>query len=165
MRALGSRHTRDRGEETTVRRTIIGFIITCALGCLCVAPLAPEAQPPTHVHRIGVLAGTTREQDPFVGAFLEGMRALGYVEGQNLVMEYRGAEGQYERFPALAAELVRLQVDVLMMGATPAALAAKQATSTIPIVMVGIGDAVGSGLVASLARPGGNITGLSVMDP
>src|SRR6266581_3971234 len=126
MRALDSRQTRDRGEETTVRRTIIGFIITCALGCLCVAPLAPEAQQPTHVHRIGVLwGGTIPGRDPFVGAFLEGMRALGYVEGQNLVMEYRAAEGQYERFPALAAELVRLQVDVILAVITPATLALK----------------------------------------
>jgi len=150
-----------------VRRTIIGFIITCALGCLCVAPLAAVAQPPTHVHRIGFLSGrgTTPRPDPFVEAFLEGMRALGYVEGQNLVMEYRGAEGQYEGFPALAAELVRLQVDVLLVGPTPAALAAKDATTTIPIVMAGVGDPVGSGLVASLARPGGNITGLSVLAP
>jgi putative ABC transport system substrate-binding protein len=148
-----------------VRRTIIGFIITFALGCLFVAPLAPEAQQPTHVHRIGVLLGTTPGRDPFVGAFLEGMRALGYVEGQNLVMEYRGAEGQHERFPDLVAELVRLKVDVLMVPNTPAALAAKQATSTIPIVMTAMGDPVGSGLVASLARPGGNITGLSVLQP
>ena len=149
-----------------MRRTIIGCIITCALGCLCVAPLAPEAQQPTHVHRIGVLwGGTIPGRDPFVGAFLEGMRALGYVEGQNLVMEYRAAEGQYERFPALAAELVRLQVDIIVTQGTPAALAAKDATTTIPIVMVGVGDPVGSGLVASLARPGGNITGLSVMGP
>jgi putative ABC transport system substrate-binding protein len=93
------------------------------------------------------------------------MRALGYVEGQHLVLEYRGAAGQYERFPALAAELVRLPVDVLLVPNTPAALAAKHATTTIPIVMVGISDPVGSGLVASLARPGGNITGLSVMRP
>src|SRR5438874_11744704 len=118
---------------------------------ILVAPLAVEAQPPTHVHRIGVLLGTT-PGEPFVEAFLEGMRALGYVEGQNLVMEYRAAEGQYERFPALAAELVRLQVDVIVTQGTPAALAAKDATTTIPIVMVGIGDAVGAGLVASLAR-------------
>ena len=90
-----------------MRRAIIGFIITCALGCLCVAPLAAHAQPPTHVHRIGYLLGTTREQEPYVEGFLEGMRTLGYVEGQHLVMEYRYAEGQYERFPALAAELVR----------------------------------------------------------
>jgi putative ABC transport system substrate-binding protein len=148
-----------------VRRTIIGFIITCALGCLCVAPLAAEAQPPAHVHRIGVLSGRGTTSDPFVEAFLEGMRALGYVEGQNLVVEYRGAEGQFERFPDLAADLVRLQVDVLLVGPTPAALAAKDATTTIPIVMAGVGDPVGSGLVASLARPGGNITGLSVLQP
>jgi ABC-type uncharacterized transport system substrate-binding protein len=152
-----------------VKRTIIGFIITCALGCLGVALLAPEAQPPTRVHRIGVLTGTAGGRDQYyvelVEVFLEGMRALGYVEGQNLVIEYRGAAGQYERFPALAAELVRLPVDVLMTGNTQAALAAKQATSTIPIVMVNIGDAVRTGLVASLARPGGNITGMSIMNP
>jgi putative ABC transport system substrate-binding protein len=100
-----------------------------------------------------------------VEAFLEGMRVLGYVEGQNLVLEYRGVEGQYERFPDLVAELVRLKVDVLMVPSTAAALAAKQVTSTIPIVMIGMGDPVGSGLVASLARPGGNITGLSIMAP
>ena len=129
-----------------MRRTIIGFIITFALGCLCVAPLAPEAQPPTHVHRIGVLSGRTPGRDSFVEAFLEGMRALGYVEGQNLVMEYRYAAGQYERFPALAAELVRLPVDVLLAVITPAALALKNATTTIPIVMVSVGDPVGSGL-------------------
>jgi ABC-type uncharacterized transport system substrate-binding protein len=152
-----------------VKRTIIGFIITCALGYLGVAPLAPEAQPPTRVHRIGVLTGTDGGRDQYyvelVEVFLEGMRALGYVEGQNLVIEYRGAAGQYERFPALVAELVRLPVDVLMTGNTQAALAAKQATSTIPIVMVNIGDAVRTGLVASLARPGGNITGMSIMNP
>jgi len=169
MRALGSRHTRDRGEETTVRRTIIGFIITCTLGCLGVAPLAPEAQQPTHVHRIGVLLGPAPGPGPGRGpnleAFLEGMRALGYVEGQNLVIEYRWAEGQFERFPDLAAELVRLKVDVLVVPITPAALAAKHATKTIPIVMVSVGDPVGSGLVASLARPGGNVTGLSGLFP
>jgi putative ABC transport system substrate-binding protein len=145
------------------RRTI-GLLVTLTLGVL-VAPLIAEAQPPTHVHRIGVLAGGTREQDTYVEAFLEGMRALGYVEGQNLVLKYRGAAEQYERFPALAAELVRLQVDVLMTGATSAALAAKQATTTIPIVLAGVGDPVGNGLVASLARPGGNVTGQAVMDP
>jgi putative ABC transport system substrate-binding protein len=144
-----------------VRRIIIGFIITCALGCLGVAPLAAEAQPPTYVHRIGVLFATTPGRDPFVEAFLEGMRTLGYVEGQHLMLESRGAEGQYERFPDLVAALVRLEVDVLMVPSTAAALAAKQVTSTIPIVMVGIGDPVGNGLVASLARPGGNITGLA----
>ena len=115
----------------------LGLLVTLALGLL-VAPLAPEAQPPTHVHRIGVFLGTTREQEPLVEAFLEGMRALGYVEGQNLVLEYRRAAEQYERFPDLAAELVRLQLDLLITGATSAALAAKQATTTIPIVLAGL---------------------------
>jgi ABC-type uncharacterized transport system substrate-binding protein len=146
-----------------MRLHIVRSVVMLALVILT-APLGAEAQPPTHVHRIGVLAfGITREQHPFLGAFLEGMRALGYVEGQHLVVEYRAAAGQYEQFPALAAELVRLKVDVLLTGATSAALAAKDATTTIPIVLAAIGDPVGSGLVASLARPGGNVTGLSVM--
>ena len=143
-------------------RRLIGLLVTLAL---LVAPLAAEAQHPTHVHRIGVLLGTTVGGDPYVGAFLEGMRTLGYVEGQNLVLEYRGAAGQHERLPDLAAELVLLKVDVLMVGTTPAALAAQQATTTIPIVMAGVGDPLGSGLVASLARPGGNVTGLASLAP
>jgi len=98
-------------------------------------------------------------------AFLEGMRALGYVEGQHFVLEYHGVAGQFERFPALAAELVRLKVDIIVAQGTPAALAAKDATTTIPIVMVGVGDPVASGLVASLAQPGGNITGVSLQAP
>jgi putative tryptophan/tyrosine transport system substrate-binding protein len=142
----------------------VGLLLTLVLSLL-VAPLATEAQPPTPVYRIGYLLGATREQEPFVEAFLEGMRVLGYVEGQNFVMEYRGAEGQYERLPALAAELVRLKVDVLLAVFTPVALAAKDATTTIPIVMMGTGDPVGNGLVASLARPGGNVTGVSVLSP
>jgi ABC-type uncharacterized transport system substrate-binding protein len=142
----------------------LALLMTLALSLL-VAPLAAVAQPPTPVHRIGVLTGTTPGQGPFVEVFLEGMRALGYVEGQNLVMEYRGVEGQHERLPALAAELVGLPVDVLVTWGTPAALAAKHATTTIPIVSVSVGDPVGTGLVASLARPGGNITGLSVLSP
>jgi putative ABC transport system substrate-binding protein len=140
------------------RRTML--LVTLAFGLL-VAPLAAEAQPPTKMHRIGYLLGTIRAQEPALEAFLEGMRALGYVEGQNLIMEYRAAEGQYERLPALAAELVRLPVDVLLAAITPAALAATDATTTIPIVMAGVGDPVGSGLIASLARPGGNVTGLT----
>jgi putative tryptophan/tyrosine transport system substrate-binding protein len=150
-----------------MRRTF-GLLVIFALGVLY-PPLAAAAQPPTHVHRIGVLTGTAGGRDQYyvelVEVFLEGMRALGYVEGQHLVIEYRGAAGQYERFPALTAELVRLPVDVLMTGNTAAALAAKQATSTIPIVIVNVGDAVRTGLVASLARPGGNITGMSIMNP
>jgi ABC-type uncharacterized transport system substrate-binding protein len=142
------------------------FVVTLALSLL-VAPLTAVAQQPTHVHRIGFLAATAPapERARNLEAFLEGMRALDYVEGQNLVMEYRSAEGQYERLPDLAAELVHLKVDVLVVPTTPAALAAKQATTTIPIVMASVHDPVGSGLVASLARPGGNITGLSNMAP
>src|SRR6266568_7018488 len=149
-------------EDSTMRRSAIGLMLALAI---VVASLATEAQQPTHVHRIGYLLGTTREQDPFLEAFLEAMRTLGYVEGQNLSMEYRAAEGHYERLPALAVELVRLPVDVLLVVSTPAALALKQATTTIPIVMMGGGDPVGSGLVASIARPGGNITGLSTLAP
>jgi putative tryptophan/tyrosine transport system substrate-binding protein len=155
---------RDLLEDITMPRHMMGLLVILALGLLW-APLVSEAQPPTHVHRIGALTGYTLGRGRNVEAFLEGMRALGYVEGQNLVMEYRGAAGQYERFPALAAELVRLKVDVLLAGGTPAALAAKDATTTIPIVMAGVGDPVGSGLVASLARPGGNVTGVSVLQP
>jgi putative ABC transport system substrate-binding protein len=131
--------------------------------CILVALLAAEAQQPKNVHRIGALSalGTTPGRNPFVEAFLEGMRALGYVEGQHFVLESRGADGQFEGFPELAAELVRLKVEVIVAQGTPAALAAKHATTMIPVVMVGVGDPVGSGLVASLARPGGNITGLS----
>jgi putative ABC transport system substrate-binding protein len=144
--------------------SIIGCIVTLSLS-LCTAPLAAVAQQPTHVHRIGVLLDTTPERAPYMGAFLEGMRALGYVEGQHLILEYRGAEGQYERLPDLAAELVRLQVDVIVTYGTPPSVAAKHATTTIPIVMTSVGDPVGSGLVASLARPGGNVTGLSSLSP
>src|SRR5262245_61979788 len=140
------------------------LLVTVALGLL-LASSPSQAQPPAHVYRIGVLLETPPERDPYVGSFLEGMRALGYVEGQHLVLEYRGAEGQYERLPALAAELVRLQVDVIVTYGTPASVAAKHATTMIPIVMMSVGDPVGSGLVASLARPGGNVTGVSTLSP
>jgi putative ABC transport system substrate-binding protein len=98
-------------------------------------------------------------------AFRQGLRDLGYAEGRNLVIEYRDAEGKFERLPALAAELVALKVDVILAGSTPHAVAAKQATRTIPIVVASVGDPVSSGLVTSLARPGGNVTGLSILAP
>ena len=143
-----------------MRYSAVGCIVTLTLSLLGV-PLAAAAQPSAKVARIGYLLGTTQEQELLLEAFLEAMRALGYVEGQHFVMEYRAAEGQYERLPDLAAELVRLKVDVLLVTNTSAVLAAKHATTTIPIVMAGVAYPVESGLVASLARPGGNITGLA----
>jgi ABC-type uncharacterized transport system substrate-binding protein len=143
-----------------MRRTV-GLLVTLALAIL-VAPRATDAQPVGKVWRIGVLqAFSPTVSEPFVEAFRQGLRALGYVEGQNFAGEYRWAHGQVEALPALAAELVRLPVDLLFVGSTAASLAARDATQTIPIVFVGVADPVGAGLVASLARPGGNLTGRS----
>jgi putative tryptophan/tyrosine transport system substrate-binding protein len=138
-------------------RRLIGLFIT--LGLL-VAPLATEAQPLRRIPRIGYLGEVP---GPHVDALRLGLQDLGYVEGQNLVIAYRSAEGQNERLPALAAELVGLPVDVIIAPGGQASRAAKHATSTIPILMAPMGDPVGAGLVASLARPGGNITGVSVI--
>ena len=129
------------------------------------APLAAEAQQAVKVARIGFLAGNLAAIPHLREAFLQGLRDLGYVEGRNVVIEDRDAKGKLERFPALAAELVALKVDVIVAGSTPHALAAKQATRTLPIVFAAADDAVGSGLVTSLARPGGNVTGLSILAP
>ncbi len=139
------------------RRT---FLCGLTLGTLS-APLAAEAQA-GKVARIGHLSfGSATPGSRLDEAFRQGLRELGYVEGQNIVIEYRWAEGRAERLPDLAAELVSLKVDIIVAAGTPAPLAAKHATRTIPIVMSSAGDPVGSGLVASLARPGGNVTGLS----
>ena len=141
------------------------FISSLALGLLA-SPLVADAQQAGKVARIGVLAQGSSTDAPHIGeAFRQGLRDLGYVEGQNIVIEYRWAEGRAERLPDLAVELVNLKVDVIVAGGTPAPLAAKHATRTIPIVMGGAGDPVGTGLVASLARPGGNVTGLSTLTP
>ena len=121
------------------------------------APLAAEAQPPTKVYRIGWLSPRPPSQPgPTVGALRQGLHDLGYVEGQNLVIESRYAEGREERLPDLAAELVRLQVDVIVADAALATRVAQHATRTIPIVMAGIADPVEQGLIASLAQPEGN---------
>jgi len=137
-----------------------GCIVALTLSLLA-APLAAEAQPTPPVPRIGVLAAFSstaevRNHD----AFRHGLHALGYVEGQTIVLEERWAEGQPERLPALAAELVRLPVALIVVGNVPAARAARQATDRLPIVLAG-GDAVGTGLIANIARPEGNITGLA----
>ena len=119
-----------------------------------------EAQQPAKVHRIGMLiSGSALTHKSYIDAFRRGLRDLGYVEGKNVLIEYRYGEGQRERYPALAAEMVRLKPEVIVVGSVGFTEAVKQATSTIPIVVGGAGDLVGTGLVASLARPGGNVTG------
>jgi putative tryptophan/tyrosine transport system substrate-binding protein len=137
-----------------------------ALLALGAAPFAAEAQQAAKVARIGYLGSNVAANPHLPEAFRQGLRDLGYVEGRNLVIEFRDAEGKPERYPALAAELVALKVDVIVTGgSTLAARVAKQATRTIPIVFTGVGDPVESGLVTSLARPGGNVTGLSSLGP
>ncbi len=138
-------------------------IVALALGSLA-APLAADAQQPAKIHRIGFLAPSPPSDQRFqryLEAFRQGLRKLGSVEGQNVTIESRWAEGRYDRLLDLAAQLVRLKVDVIVASTTPAIQAAKPATGTIPIVMATSIDPVATGFVASLARPGGNITGLS----
>ena len=142
----------------TTRRA---FLATLAGGVLA-APRIADAQQPGKVYRLGYLsAGSGTLRSPYTTAFRQGLRELGWVEGQNIVIEYRWAEGRFDRLPDLAAELVRLKVDVIVGVPTSGALAAKNATRTIPIVGVSLTDPVGLGLIASLARPGGNVTGVS----
>ena len=125
-----------------------------------------QAQQPTKVPRIGFLGATSASAiSARLDAFRQGLRELGYVEGKNILIEYRYAEGKLDRLPELAAELVRLKVDVMVLAGPASIRPAKEATNTIPIVMANDADPVGSGVVASLARPGGNITGLSNLAP
>ena len=136
------------------------LLVALSAGALA-APLACFAQQQrSKVARIGVLESTSSSAN-LREALIRGLRELGYMEGKNLIIEERWAEGNYERLPGLAAELVQMKVDVIVAGSTPTVQAAQRATSTIPMVMVRVGDPVVSGFVASLARPGGNITGLS----
>jgi putative ABC transport system substrate-binding protein len=139
--------------------TTIVLLVTLALGVL-VGPLAAEAQPRVKVPRIGYISYTP---GPYAEAFRQGLRERGYIEGETIAVEYRWAEGRHDRLPDLIVELVQLKVDVLVPVGTQPSRAAKQATSTIPIVMAQVGDPVGSGLVANLARPDGNLTGVSVI--
>ena len=148
-----------------MRRTVLQLATAVAL-LLVVATLAADAQQPSRVYRIGILQpGPKTLPSPQIGGFREGLRDFGYVEGQNVLMEYRFAEDELDRLPGLAAELVTLKVDIIYATVTPAAQAAKNATQTIPIVFGASSDPVDYGLVASLARPGGNITGLSNIAP
>ena len=139
------------------RRT---FLCGLTLGMLAL-PVAAAAQQAGKVPRIGFLFYGSPGPSPELDAFRQGLRELGYIEGQNITIEYRFAGGRLGQLPELAAELVRLKLDVIVTPGTPASVAAKQATSTIPIVFAGVADAVGAGLVADFARPGGNITGLT----
>ncbi len=145
---------------------LIGLVVL-ALG-LILAPLAAETQQPPKVARIGyLLTGSLEspETRALLDAFRQGLRERGYVEGQNIVIEYRAADGKIDRFPGLATEMARLQPDLIVAGNTPAARAVQQATTAIPIVAYAMGDPVGDGLVANLSRPGGNVTGLTFLGP
>jgi putative ABC transport system substrate-binding protein len=145
-----------------IKKTFVSLLTTFLLATISLA----EAQPAKKVFRIGLLSGNRPSPMPSnIEAFRQGLRELGYVEGQNISVEYRFAEGKEERYAILAAELVNLGVDVIVTFGTQATVAAKQATSTIPILVGNAGDLVGEGLVASLARPGGNITGFTSVDP
>jgi ABC-type uncharacterized transport system substrate-binding protein len=141
------------------RREFLGALA----GGLLAAPAA-EAQPTGKVYHIGMLERTPAATNAAnLDGFRQGLRELGYVEGKNLVIEYRSADGRDDRYLTLATELVRLKPDLILTRGTPAALAAKNTTVTIPVVILGVGDPVGQGVVASLAHPGGNITGLSAV--
>jgi putative ABC transport system substrate-binding protein len=141
----------------------IGLAVILILS-LTLSPLAGEAQQAPKVHRIGLLL-TGNPPDPNVEAFQEALRELGYVEGQNLAVDYRWANGRTDLWPELAAALVGVKVDVIVTQASPAALAARRVTTAIPIVMAYTADPVGAGLVASLGRPGGNVTGVTTLAP
>ena len=136
------------------------FIRACA-GSLVIARSGAEAQSASKAYRVGYLTyGTPEQTAPLLRELIEGLRELGYVEGRNIIIERHYGDGTLNRLPDLAADVVRSRVDVIVTGSNPIATAAKIATATIPIVMVGTFDPVGTGLVANLARPGGNITGL-----
>ncbi len=144
------------------RRVFVGTVA----GGLLTAPVVIHAQQPARMPRIGFLGNSTAVLEAnLVGPFREGLRDLGYEEGRNIVIDYRWAQGNYERFPALIAELIAVKVDVIVTAGTPATQAVKKATTSVPLVMVAVGDPVGTGIVASLNRPGGNITGLTSIAP
>jgi putative tryptophan/tyrosine transport system substrate-binding protein len=163
MRRGVSDECRVERAEKKMKRKITVLTLCAMLLALC---FLAQAQQPTKIPRIGHLnAPSLSALAARTEAFRQGLRALGYLEGKNIVIEYRYAEGKLDRLPALAAELVRLKVDIIVSTGPSVTRAAKEATSTIPIVMAFDTDPVGNGFVASLARPGGNITGLSTLAP
>ena len=144
---------------------VIGLAVVLAVG-LTLAPLDVEAQQAGKVPRLGILwPYSSSIAAPFAEAFRQGLRDAGYVEGRNILVEERWAEGSFDRLPSLAADLVGRRVDIMLVASTPAVQAAQQATKTVPIVMTLVSDPVEDHIVASLARPGGNVTGLSLMHP
>src|SRR6266545_3275986 len=152
------------GEERMIKNVLV--FICSLLTILLLTGLPAQAQQPTKIPRIGYLGGISPSINPArIEAFRQGLRELGYVEGKNIVIEWRHAEGKLDRLRELAADLVRLKVDVIVTGGPTITPAVKEATTTIPIVMGYDNDPVGLGFVASLARPGGNITGLSALSP
>jgi putative tryptophan/tyrosine transport system substrate-binding protein len=148
-------------------KTATGKIFVWLLATFFLTTVFPaEAQQRKKVPRIGMLfPASPSPAAPFIDAFRQGLHDLGYIEGKQIIIEYRFTEGKQDRLPDLAADLVRLNVDIIVVGGGSATLAAKKATRTVPIVMASAGDPVGTGIVASLARPGGNITGLTLISP
>jgi putative tryptophan/tyrosine transport system substrate-binding protein len=157
-----------RNPKAEIRRIAAAILVVALAPGVIATPLVVGAQPLTKAPKSGVLlyaaAPAPGHSNPLLDAFREGLRDLGYVEGRDVILEYRWAGGSDQRAADLAAELVRLNVAVIVSTGTPATLAARAATTTIPIVMTAVGDPVGSGIVASLARPGGHVTGLSLLD-
>src|SRR5919202_6234732 len=151
--------------RSTRRRFLRRSAVLAGLGLLMGCGVLPSAtRQAAKVARVGWLSpGSAASDEHFLASFRDGLGELGWAEGKNIALEPRWADGSFERLPDLAAELVRLKVDVIVASVTQASLAAKQATATIPVVMVGVGDPLGSGLVASLAHPSGNVTGPSSM--
>src|SRR5438093_13747869 len=146
-----------------MRKNVMHLTLCAMLLALC---SSVAAQQPKKIPRIGFLGNSTPAlEENLVGPFREGLRDLGYIEGKNIVIEWRWAEGKYERFPTLIAELIALNIDLIVTAGTPATIALKKATTTLPLVMIAVGDPVGTGLIASLAHPGGNLTGLTSISP
>ena len=144
-------------------KSVLIRLHTCVfLVFLWASASAAQAEQATKVSRICFLGNSTVELEAnLIGPFREGLRSFGYIEGKNISIEWRWAEGRYEKFPALISELIVSKCDIIVTAGTPASLSVKKATSTIPLVMIAVGDPVGTGLVANLAQPGGNITGLT----
>src|SRR5439155_11705710 len=151
----------------SMRRDSRRQFLQCSLALVGISLLSgcEKSPPPSKIHRIGFLAGGSRDGRTFlINGFLQGLRDHGCVEGQNIVIEYRFSNDRNDRLPELAAELINLKVELIVASGTPASFAAKQATSTIPIVLAGLAaNPVETGLIASLTRPGGNVTGMSMM--